>query len=938
MSRRQKNHFKFFLNSVLKKYFNFLIAVPVFLSAAFFSFSKAGKNTENAFYDTALKIKPEIPQRSEVLLLNIDDSAIEGIGAWPWSRDIFADILIRLKEMECAAAVFDIEYLSPGVAGIDKNYIGEQLPKEYEEVRSEMKEYINAFSESIEKKNIPLNQVKSFGLEMGNYLDSRVNELSQSVSKKVFRNNDEYFGKAARFFGNTFFTINAVEINTDSSASETKDFAYNNFLFKDIEDKKSRFKKETKENRAAAMEVGGIAPAILPILKHAKGAGFPNVIIDADGVRRRIPLFNEYAGRYIGQLVFVPILDNLKPEKIIRKKRSLILKNAKKTDGTKGVKDIVIPLDESGNILINWIKRRFSDTENPENGSFKNLSVYAVFYTDILEKNLITAVSEIHSLEIKNANGYLSYRAGTEALQNNYSDLGLWKEALLNGEKSNYEDYFDARKVFFKNISDFLNGQSEDEIRKAFSAAENTGNTQMYKEAAAAVSILFENARNAIKNYIEHEKQVRSICANTFSIIGYSGVGTSDLGVNPFWNSYPNVGTHANVYNTIMTEEFITPVPSWVSLIISFLLVILTAFLLNELEHGYVKIIFGSALSIAVFTAFISLFIFLNIYIRIFVPLFSTAVSFILISLFNFIFTEKEKSFLRKAFGVYLSDEVVNEIISDPSKLSLGGKEKIITALFSDIKSFSTLSEKITPEHLVLILNIYLTKMSDLILVEKGTIDKYIGDAIVSFFGAPADLPDHASRACLAALRMKEAEKEINANLYSKGIIPIPIFTRIGINTGLMVIGNMGTEKKMNYTMMGNDVNVASRLEGVNKQYGTSILASETTWNKTKGEFLGRRLDRVRVVGINKPVQLYNILAVKSEADTKLSTLVQMFEHGISLYRDKQYTEALRLFESCVRLAPDDEPSKIYAERLSGLVKNPEAAAEHDDIINMTSK
>ena len=121
--------------------------------------------------------------------------------------------------------------------------------------------------------------------------------------------------------------------------------------------------------------------------------------------------------------------------------------------------------------------------------------------------------------------------------------------------------------------------------------------------------------------------------------------------------------------------------------------------------------------------------------------------------------------------------------------------------------------------------------MSDLILQEKGTIDKYIGDAIVSFFGAPTDLPDHAYRACLAAIRMKQAEAELNKQLYDAGDIPMSIFTRIGINTGEMVVGNMGTEKKMNYTIMGNDVNLAARLEGVNKKYGTWILASESTWS-----------------------------------------------------------------------------------------------------------
>ena len=228
--------------------------------------------------------------------------------------------------------------------------------------------------------------------------------------------------------------------------------------------------------------------------------------------------------------------------------------------------------------------------------------------------------------------------------------------------------------------------------------------------------------------------------------------------------------------------------------------------------------------------------------------------------------------------------------------------------------------------------------MSDLILQEKGTIDKYIGDAIVSFFGAPMDLPDHAYRACLAAIRMKQAEAELNKQLYDAGDIPMPIFTRIGINTGEMVVGNMGTEKKMNYTIMGNDVNLAARLEGVNKKYGTWILASESTWSETNDAFLGRRLDRVRVVGINTPVQLYNVMAVRSEAPAEMVQLVGIFENAIDFYRQREYQKALNLFNKCLEVSPDDEPSKMYVERMKMLLADAETAATHSDIVNMTSK
>lgn len=924
--------------SFWQKNLNYIIAFGVFLFFAFFSFLKFGKNTENSIYDLLLKIKPEVKERPEIVLLNIDDFAIEQVGSWPWSRDVLADVLIRLKEAGGKAAVFDIEYLSAGRSGANNDYVEHELPKEYKNIRTELTEYITDFSEAVASKNIPLSEVQSAGKDMSSYFEDRIDDLSNSISENVFRDNDAYMGSAVNFFESAFLTINAVEINLTSETEELKKFAYDNFLFDNIEDKNNLFKTETLANRKAANEDYGMAPAIMPILKNAKGAGFPNVVIDADGVRRRISLFSEYNGKYIGQLVFTPILKLLEPEKIIRKKHSLILQNARNPKNLEERKDMVIPLDADGNLLINWLKKRFADAENPENGSFRSLSVYALTYADVIEKNLISLLEAVRNLEIRTADGYLSYHNAALALQEEYANLLVHKNELLHSEKNDYEEYFAERKTFFEHYKNFFEGGFDTEIHNTFAAIKKQNGGEEYDKADAYVTQLFDNAKKDYETYIAHTGYIKNFCKDAFAVIGYSGVGTSDLGVNPFWNSYPNVGTHANIYNTIMNEAFIVPIPKWVSLLAGFILTFFCAFILTKLEKGFTKIIFGLLFIFFILIAGISLFIFASMYVQLFVPIISAGAGFGIIVLLNFVLTEKEKSFLRKAFGVYLSEDVVNEIVADPERLALGGEKKRITALFTDIRSFSTLSEKITPEHLVSVLNVYLTQMSDLILAEKGTIDKYIGDAIVSFFGAPSDLPDHAYRACLAAVRMKQAEAALNKELYDSGNIPMPIFTRIGINTGDMVVGNMGTEKKMNYTIMGNDVNLAARLEGVNKKYGTWILVSESTWNETNGAFLGRRLDRVRVVGINTPVQLYNIMGIKSEASTEMLKLVDVFEAGITCYREKKYKEAYDLFKECLSIVPEDEPSKMYAERMLPLITDTSAGVEHDDIVNMTSK
>jgi class 3 adenylate cyclase len=292
---------------------------------------------------------------------------------------------------------------------------------------------------------------------------------------------------------------------------------------------------------------------------------------------------------------------------------------------------------------------------------------------------------------------------------------------------------------------------------------------------------------------------------------------------------------------------------------------------------------------------------------------------------------------MRTAFSTYLSEDVVEEIISDPARLQLGGVNRHMTALFSDIKGFTGIAEKLTPNHLVDLLNHYLSTMSDIILEEKGTIDKYQGDSIVSFFGAPLELDDHALRACTAGIVMRRMEKDINRYVLEKGISPSPLLTRIGINTGEMVVGNMGTQKKMNYTIISNAVNLASRLEGVNKVFGTWILAADSTIQETKGKLLTRRLDYVKVVGINEAVRIYEILELKSNASDALFEQVYLFHKALDLFEAHNWKDAEIAFNQVLKLYPNDGPSLLYVDRCRQYTENPPAAG-WDGSLNLTEK
>ncbi|HPC70439.1 MAG TPA: adenylate/guanylate cyclase domain-containing protein, partial [Treponema sp.] len=229
-------------------------------------------------------------------------------------------------------------------------------------------------------------------------------------------------------------------------------------------------------------------------------------------------------------------------------------------------------------------------------------------------------------------------------------------------------------------------------------------------------------------------------------------------------------------------------------------------------------------------------------------------ISFIAVVSYRAMTEERDKKMIKTTFGKYVSPKVVEQILENPPEL--GGVDKELTVLFSDIRGFTTLSENMTPQELVNHLNVYLTAMTDLILEYGGTLDKYVGDEIMCFWGAPIPQEDHAILACKCALKQMEKLRELNEQWPENRRINIGI----GLNSGIMTVGNMGSPGRMNYTLMGDNVNLGARLEGTNKQYGTGIIISEFTYGLVKDHFIVRELDNIRVKGKNKPVLIYELV------------------------------------------------------------------------------
>jgi adenylate cyclase len=282
----------------------------------------------------------------------------------------------------------------------------------------------------------------------------------------------------------------------------------------------------------------------------------------------------------------------------------------------------------------------------------------------------------------------------------------------------------------------------------------------------------------------------------------------------------------------------------------------------------------------------------------------------------------QRKVMIQKMFTHYLNPFIVNELIAHPEKLRLGGERKELTVLFADVGGFTTLSEHLPPEEIVSLLNEYLGAMSEIILAHNGTLDKYEGDAIMAFWGAPIPLENGALDACRAALAMCAKVKSMRTAWKDEGKPEFPI--RIGINTGEMIVGNMGSAARFDYTVIGDSVNIASRLEGANKEYRTTVMISERTAALVKDELFCREVDDVMVIGRSQSIKVFEPLGPqKSIEGSPVTRALQHYTRGLVYYRIRQFNEALASFQTALDCAPDDGPAQVYLARTKHFLETP---------------
>ncbi|NCC52016.1 MAG: adenylate/guanylate cyclase domain-containing protein, partial [Spartobacteria bacterium] len=409
---------------------------------------------------------------------------------------------------------------------------------------------------------------------------------------------------------------------------------------------------------------------------------------------------------------------------------------------------------------------------------------------------------------------------------------------------------------------------------------------------------------------------------DAYVFFGFSAPGLLDLRPTPVSSVSPGVMVYATMLDNLLMRDAMRMAPVWLVI-----LAVALGALGCSLAVVLARRVWHSVLAGFFFLAASFIWAFWSYAWGLWFPLVAQAgavlAAFGIAMIFNYATEGRQKAFIKKAFRHYLSPAVIDDLLKNHNQLKLGGERRELTIFFSDLQGFSGISERLDPRQLTALLNDFLSDMTDIILEEGGTLDKYEGDAIIAFWNAPLHQPDHAIRACRAVLRCQRKLDERRKEFEER--TGVSLYQRIGLNTGEVVVGNMGSSKRFDYTVLGDAANLASRLEGANKAFGTYTMISESTWNLAKTEFLGREIGLLRVVGRKTPVRVYELLGLAGE---QAALDITAYEAGIHLCQAGQGDRALEALQ-----AFNDVVSMTYKKRLES-----REAAGWDGIWNLTEK
>jgi len=860
-------------------------------------------------FDQQFVIRGSIPMNPNVGTVDIDALTLANEGRFQdWTRDKYADVVTALKELDARMIGFDVFFPEESSAEILKK-----------------QDFLNANVKTV--KDV----------------------------EKLFRDYDEEFRQAMLDAGN-------VLIGQAFHMAEKQDpeWVKQNTAEKD-ENKiaaltvlKPYYKEFPEWQTSKLPFYVDIEPPILKLVEASKGAGYAMTVADIDGSVRHYPILLVYDGKLWPSLGLIMILEyigaRLEDVQIVPGK-AIILPPEKLPDGTPV--HIRIPINEKGLTLVNWAgdfwDERFFHIPHYALLLCKKAEIArkikvlckdnpaarrdAELFSQLAEKYNISLTDEVAQIysELKLA----------DIVENDLIKQGVTLSKTDFGDEGQYRFYQEI--VRSNKIAQVLSENPNLTIQQVQEKIGESSENYIRISYTVIKGIIDEKGKLAPEDFplyfYDPEVNGKIMRKKDFEgkvfIYGLTAAGTHDLNPMPYNQRYPMVGLYANIFNTIISQDFLRRAPFLVEVII-----IVGLGLLTGIAVPRFKPLTGAGIVLALFIVYVAFAQYLfeeqGWWIDILGPIVVIIIGYLVITVYGFFSEEKEKKMIRGMFSRYVTKSVVDELIKNPDMVKLGGEKKILTVFFSDVAGFTSISEKLTPEALVSHLNEYLTAMSQIILKYDGMIDKYEGDAIMAVFGTPVMYDDHAARACYVSLEMQNELANLREKWRNEG--KPELYVRIGLNTGPMVAGNMGAANRLEYTVMGDSVNLGSRLEGANKQYGTNIMISEYTYEVVKDKIITRFLDAIRVKGKNQPVKVYELLGrIDDGLPDEMKKAKELYEKGIENYLARNWQQGLDYFNQALAVKPDDNPSKVYVERCTEYLQNP-PPDDWDGVFTMKTK
>lgn len=427
------------------------------------------------------------------------------------------------------------------------------------------------------------------------------------------------------------------------------------------------------------------------------------------------------------------------------------------------------------------------------------------------------------------------------------------------------------------------------------------------------------------------EESMAARVRNKVVFVGANAAGAMDLKATPIGQIEPGVLVHLTAWANAERGDFITQIPDLIVFSGSILMLFLVVLVGWKFLSAFVTVLISGIAVLGMLAE--SYFAFRhNYFLPPVLPVASVGLGLLASSAHNFWREGRRKREIQGIFGSYVSQQVVETLLKNPDAIRLGGEKKHLTAFFSDLAGFTDLSEKVSPEELVLLINRYLARVSDFIIDNGGYVDKYIGDAVMGVFGSPEPLPNHALAACRAALSTRDWMEQTGL----ESSVKTKLRVRIGINTGDMVVGNVGSERKKNFTVLGDAVNLASRLEAANKAVETVILIGEDTARMVAGQFVVRPIARLRVKGKLQPNQTYELICRTGEAPAEEQEFVSRYTTAYESFLRREFAAAREQFRKALELRPTDHMAQFYLDRATKFEY--ESLAPEWDVLELKSK